>query len=422
MIFLTSKTRVTVSFVLCLAISSLTSGYATASVSRHSAGEVLLVYNANSPISAAIAKDYAKKRNVTNIVVVHCIDSAVTSHNETIPLADYTTEIAAPIKNYLAHHGGINFVVLTKGVPIRIDGGSTGSKGIGSNGNLQPSVDSYLAAIDYPTISGAIKISITGSGATGYGWLNRYWNAMVPFTHTAFGGYLVTRLDGYTQADAMSLVDRALSAEAGRGPYGKVLLDIQPDFGTDASVQPFPVSGDIASESAWGAWNADLAQAGSLLKSFGIPVDLDLSQTFVGNQSNLLGYFSWGSNDSHYTNLAYQSLSFAPGSIGDTAVSTSARTFLPTSGGQSLITDLIAHGITGVKGYTNEPLLQAVASPSVALDRYFSGFNLAECFYAASRFVGWEDIIIGDPLCCSSSSAIKSSRQPGIPPISEHRK
>jgi hypothetical protein len=25
---------------------------------------------------------------------------------------------------------------------------------------------------------------------------------------------------------------------------------------------------------------------------------------------------------------------------------------------------------------------------------------MAESFYAASRFVGWEDVIIGDPLCC----------------------
>jgi len=25
---------------------------------------------------------------------------------------------------------------------------------------------------------------------------------------------------------------------------------------------------------------------------------------------------------------------------------------------------------------------------------------MAESFYAASRFVGWEDIVIGDPLCC----------------------
>jgi len=63
---------------------------------------------------------------------------------------------------------------------------------------------------------------------------------------------------------------------------------------------------------------------------------------------------------------------------------------LPTTGGQTLIADLIAHGITGVKGYTDEPLLQAIASPSVTMERYTSGFTLAESLYAASRFVGWK--------------------------------
>ena len=151
-----------------------------------------------------------------------------------------------------------------------------------------------------------------------------------------------------------------------------------------------------------------MVRAADLLQASSIPVELDLSSAFIGDRSNLLGYFSWGSNDAQYKKQAYESLSFAPGSIGDTAVSTSARTFFPTSGGQSLITDLIAHGITGVKGYTDEPLLQAIASPSVTVDRYFiSGFNLAESFYAASRFVSWEDIVIGDPLCQYPSSAIR---------------
>ena len=228
--------------------------------------QVLLVYNVNSPISITIAKDYAGKRHVTNMVAIHCIDSAVSSNNETIPLADYKSEIELPVGDFLAHHHEINFIVLTKGVPIRIDGGSTGSKDIGSNGNLYASVDSYLAAIDYPSIAAAVKISITGSGATGSGWLNRYWKATVPFTHAAFGGYLVTRLDGYTQADAMSLVSRAMAAERGSTSNGKILLDVQPRFGVrDKSVQPIPITSDIPSESDWGSWNADLVKAADIL-------------------------------------------------------------------------------------------------------------------------------------------------------------
>jgi len=43
-------------------------------------------------------------------------------------------------------------------------------------------------------------------------------------------------------------------------------------------------------------------------------------------------------------------------------------------------------------------LLQAVASPTIAMDRYTHGFTLAESLYAASHFVGWTDLVIGDPL------------------------
>ena len=144
-----------------------------------------------------------------------------------------------------------------------------------------------------------------------------------------------------------------------------------------------------------------MERAAEILQARGVPVEIDRAQTFVGSRSGLLGYISWGSNDRHYSATAYHSLRFAPGAICDTAVSTSARTFLPTQGGQSLIADLIAQGITGVKGYTDEPLLQAVASPTILFDRYSRGWTLAESFYAASRFVGWEDIVIGDPLCRS---------------------
>jgi hypothetical protein len=60
---------------------------------------------------------------------------------------------------------------------------------------------------------------------------------------------------------------------------------------------------------------------------------------------------------------------------------------------------LITHGLTGAKGYTDEPLLQAIASPTIVFERYTAGYTLAECLYAASHFVAWEDVVIGDPLC-----------------------
>jgi uncharacterized protein (TIGR03790 family) len=378
---------------------------------KRNPGQVLLVVNQNSPISKAIAADYTLKRHVKNIIRVQCQDSALSDRNETITLAAYTQSIESPVRGYLAAHTNIDFIVLTKGIPIRITGAALGSCGEQSREPASirghPSVDSYLAALDYTNLPGTTKIDIRGSGAVGCALSNRYWNATRPFSHAQFGGYLVTRLDGYTEADAKALVSRALEAEQGLG-NGKVLLDVQPEFGLgDKATQPAPIREKIIlQESAWSEFNADMRHAHDLLVQRGIPDELDLTETFIGQHPNLLGYFSWGSNDPKYTDHAYQSLLFAPGSLSDTAVSTSARTFLPTKGGQSLLVDLIAHGLTCGKGYVDEPLLQAVASPTIVLERYTSGYTMAESFYAASHFVGWEDVVVGDPLC--SPYAVRS--------------
>jgi uncharacterized protein (TIGR03790 family) len=395
-----------------------------ANLKKRSPDQVLLVVNSNSPISREIGDDYALKRKVTNILPISCQDSALDPKNETIMLADYVQFIENPIREYLASHTNIDFVVLTKGIPIRITGAAMGScdehslelKSIRGH----PSVDSTLAALDYDRLPGVMKINITGSGAIGCAYSNRYWNAIEPFSHAKFGGYLVTRLDGYSAADARALVTRALVAEKNIAQIltqGKVLLDVEPIFGLgDKATQPGPIAGtNILVESAYSEFNADMRHAYDVLTNRGIPVELDLTTKFIGGRSNLLGYFSWGSNDERswessdfYSTNAYLSLYFAPGALSDTAVSTSARTFLPTTGGQSLMVDLIAHGLTGAKGYTDEPLLQAIASPTIVFERYTAGYTLAESFYAASHFVGWEDVVIGDPLCSPYLGRLKA--------------
>jgi uncharacterized protein (TIGR03790 family) len=378
---------------------------------KRSPDEVLVVYNSNSAISTAIARDYQAKRRVKNAVAVQCRDAAVQTANESITYAEYKTSIEAPVLAWLTSHPGINFIVTTKGVPLRIVGGETGSRDyrkytwltdIWSTPPLRSSVDGHLAALGYGDKPGEQTISINGSGEQGFARLNRYYNADEPFSHAKFGGYLVTRLDGYNQKDAERLVTHALEAERGI-PTGEVLFDAELDFGRGdkkAAPETFSVDHPILKESPWKTYNAAMERAHDLLDQRGIPNEFDLCREFVGDKSNLIGYFSWGSNDSHFTDQAYQSLNFAPGSIGDTAVSTSARTFLPTTGGQSLIADLVTHGLTCVKGDTDEPLLQAMSTPSVLLDRYTSGYTMSESFYMASPFVGWEDVYIGDPLCC----------------------
>ncbi len=172
------------------------------------------------------------------------------------------------------------------------------------------------------------------------------------------------------------------------------------------------------SRHTYGDYNRDIITAGQYLLANAIPGVLinnayfPANATFVGHVDNVAGYVSWGSNaGAPYTRALYNSLQFLPGSIAETAVSGSGRTFLNrNAAGQSLIADLITQGVTGCKGYVYEPELFGIASPTVLFDHYTQGYNLAESFYAASRFVGWMDIVVGDPL-----TLVTVPRTPNVP-------
>jgi uncharacterized protein (TIGR03790 family) len=391
---------IVVSLVLLSGCAGAASPYVAPPALREqvSPREALLVTNDSSPTSVSLSKEYAALRHVTNIVHVRCVDSALNQDNETIEYSHFTTEVEAPIRRFLHQHTEINYIVLTKGIPIRVLGARTGEA---YGGAARASLDGTLAALDYDRIPGAVKVRFNDpSGfAVGTAWINRYWNQEGRFSHSKFGGYLVTRLDGYTLQNARALTTRALKAEA-QLSHGAILLDIEPDFGLGKPhSEPAPIpTALITQEAPFDTWNADMEHAGRELRARSIPVDAAVTTHFVGHTKDLLGYFSWGSNDDHFSQAAYNSLHFAPGSVGDTAVSTSARSFFVQSGGQSMIADLITQGITGVKGYTDEPLLQAVSSPTIVLGKFTRGYTLAESFYAGSHFVGWTDIVVGDPL------------------------
>lgn len=397
--------------LLLLALSTPGQAQQPPAKASHLAGRILLVQNANSPVSRTVAADYAKRRGVTQLLTIACPDAAEATQAETIGFRRFQETIEAPLAVFLAAHPEIDFLVLTKGIPLRLADAPQGQ----SPGPL--ALDSYLASWHYDMLTNTIRVDVTdpnyGSGFHGMAWLNRFWDSRRRFSHAEFGGYLVTRLDGYTEADAKSLTTRSLVAEKAlreRNPSSaQTLLDACPGFGFEAEANVphslLPASSlpavRIVQESKFGEFNTDMKLAAKILSDRHIPVTLDVTEPFVGSASALAGYVSWGSNDQKFDPATYRSLRFAPGALCETAVSTSARTFLPTKGGQSLIVDLITQGATGAKGYTDEPLLQAVASPSILFERYTRGWTLAESYYAASRLLGWQDIVVGDPICQS---------------------
>ena len=122
---------------------------------------VLVIENVDSPVSMQVAKHYKDKRGVTKSLQVHCPDAALNTGNETLPFANFQSAIEKPLKEYLATDTKIDFIVLTKGIPIRLSGAPVGLS------NTQPSLDSYIAALDYFDRPDSLKVVIDEGGWKG---------------------------------------------------------------------------------------------------------------------------------------------------------------------------------------------------------------------------------------------------------------
>ncbi len=320
------------------------------------ASNVVIVATRRSPDSVDIARYYAQKRKVpqTHICLIECIPQ------EEIPLAEYRDTVEKPVMDYLRAQKleeRVDYLVLCRGVPIRIKEGGF-------------SVDSAL-------MCAPLKLPFLGDRRFHQ---NPYFGKNEPFSRRKYGFYLATRLDGYTMAQIRRLVE---SGSNGKPAKGVFVLDIDPK----------------RNGGGYREVNENMRRAGQLLKQRGFEVILDEREEFIGAVSDVMGYYSWGSNDHKFNQMSYRSLRFLPGSIAETAVSTSARTFRPTDKGQSLIADLIAQGVAGVKGYVSEPYTAALCKAHLLFDHYTQGRNIAESFWSSTPFLMWKDLVVGDPLC-----------------------
>jgi hypothetical protein len=384
---------------------------------------VLVIANRNSPVSLRVAQYYQQRRGIppNNVLTLDLPDSSLTPGLESISYSTYQTQVERPLRDFLTRKDWVNhirYIVLTKGIPLRIKDVPYRLKS-GEPLNQHQSIDSTLAALDYRVSPIEFKDmeykKISGKEIFGLLTPNLYWRQTDPFEHQLTGGYLVTRLDGYSEADARALVDRALSPRPSLSgtvlidPSGNhehsndpQIIDIYDPQSCKPQVIPQCIPQPRAMMEATGNdLNNDLRLGLPMLRASFSTLQMTLAppQSFATGQ-DLIAYASWGSNDTSFHLENYRNLKFRPGAIAETFVSTGARSFFPSSIGQSQIGDLMKQqdGITGIRGYIEEPELQGIGSPTILFSRYFSGANLANAYYQSIRFVGWRDVVLGDPL------------------------
>jgi uncharacterized protein (TIGR03790 family) len=338
------------------------------------ADQVLVVENKRSAISREIGDYYMHKRLIpaANLCVID------TAPVEQIDRPAYDNEIDAPIGNFLKRRGlqeRILYIVLTSGVPLKVTGQGDALRSEGA------SVDSELTLL-YQRMRGA-KIPLAGAIPNPF-----FRQRDTPFRHPLFPMYLVTRLDGYTMIDMKGLVDRALLARN----TGNFVIDLR-----------------AYDETPGNQWLKTAA--------FLLPKDrviIDETPKVLSEIKNVIGYASWGSNDSDHKKR-YLHNQWLPGAIATEFVSTDARTFRPPPANweigtwadptgwyagapQTLTADYVHEGASGVSGQVYEPYLSYCPRPDFVLPAYAAGRTLAESFYMGIPGLSWMNVVIGDPL------------------------
>jgi uncharacterized protein (TIGR03790 family) len=370
-------------FMRVLIVCGLMLATAAKSVAQ-SAENVLVVINEASPASRRIGDHYVQLRRVPPSNVIRL--DATTA--ESVTVEEYARTIEAPIAHALNRgglHDRILYMVLTKGVPLRISGteGRTGTTA---------SVDSELTML-YRRLTG-VSSPLAGPVPNPYFLDSRPISEARPFTHRAHDIFLVARLDGFTVEDAIALIDRSNAPSTS----GRIVLDQR--------------SGANASADRW------LAEAAARLTAsgHGDRVMLENTPRAARGVDGVLGYYSWGFNDPE-NRVRRVGMQFLPGALAATFSSHDARTFLapqsdwvPPSNAleknkwfagspQTLAGDLINEGVTGLAANVAEPYLDGAVRPDILFPAYVAGFNLVEAFYLALPHLSWQTVVIGDPLC-----------------------
>jgi hypothetical protein len=180
--------------------------------------DVLVVRNLNSAMSMQIADYFQLKRNIPQINI--CNITTITS--ETISRTGFENDIRTPVEDHIMNNGLfgiINFIVTTKGVPLRIAEEDTSD----DNWNQPWTIDRASLDAELALILGLYKNNIGDPW-----WINNPYFDPAPYDDFAFakyGYFLVTRFTGYDWIDIKNLIDKP---ELAIGRHGTFILDVDP--------------------------------------------------------------------------------------------------------------------------------------------------------------------------------------------------
>ena len=331
--------------------------------------DVAVIVNDNSQTSIDIGNYFQNARNIPNQNMIHV--SAPTT--EAIDSAQFEL-IRAQIESYLLNNNladSINYLVTTKGVPLKIDA------------SCFDTIPSTFACASFDSELCLILSSDSNQIGGNSHFSNSYFQANQNFSRENYGIYLVTRLTGYTKQDVFNLIDRSGFETGLNQSSAQAILDLNYCPSADSSYfadqYVLPTEAYLNSIS----WNNQ--------------IHLDLDPYL--NQTNVFAYHYYASGPIPNISLNYD---WTEGSIATMEVFGTAGTFDPAqiTNGNFGLADLISEGCTGGHGFVYGNFFSFIMDSETLLDYYLStvtDYNLAESFYASEPRVSWQAVVVGDP-------------------------
>ena len=229
--------------------------------------DVAVIINNMSAASREIGYAFAENRSIPSERIL-LLTNESTPTGETINAQQFTDFFATPIETMIQDRGltELNVLVTTKGVPLRVNGGT----------NARAAFDAELALI-----GGNFASSIFQNWHVASNYGPAAGNPMKAFERAEQGYYLVTRLTGYDVATALELIERA---NGSFGQRGEVVLDLATN----------------RNGSGYKWWNDLLYTTNQTMHDLGEPVFFDQNTTFITDRDDVMLYTSWGSNDGNW--------------------------------------------------------------------------------------------------------------------------
>ena len=313
--------------------------------------------------------------------------------------------IMTPIENHLdtTFSNGqplkdiIRYIVLCKGIPLKVNSYVEYS-GNSQNYKHMVAVDGLVCLIQQPDPNFSILTDVFGTSRTDlynpYAYQDRNFTMDYRFVTNHFvttGGvqlsYLVSRLDGPTYEDVITLIDNSLN----------------PDLSGSSA---FVLDAHLSSGLGVLDLRNDATRTHEIFQSLSVVDTFDATDNWILDfPGNVIGYSSSGKHAGMPLGYIVNDLEFtySKGAVFNTYESYNGYVIdinncIRRQDNHGLISEFIDKGGAGGVCHTYEPRVSTVVKDSIYFPTYAIGYSAVDAAYQGMPFLAYQNVVIGDPL------------------------